>query len=175
MATSNFGWYNDLLNLYSITYDEALNNMDSYCDYHNITRTEENEEELFEKANQNLRYFDEWEFEELEQFIDECNKKIDSVRYNLEYSRRQCDQDEAWNMSDLKIEIEGGHYQGFRIACKDYEYVNKTHRKLIQSLFKKIARKFGMYAYSLAYRFSNGETGFSLVKKYKYEFDKIKV
>ena len=172
MAASNFGWYNTLLNLYSITYEEALYKVDSYCEYENIEQTEENFEEIFEKANENLRVFDEFEMEELEQFISECNNKIAQVRNNLYYSKRQCDQDEYYNMYDLQIIIESGRYSGFRIACKDYDYVNKTHKKLIQSLFRKIARKFGMYAYSLAYRFSNGETGFSLVKKYKYEYEK---
>ena len=177
MATSNFYYYDDLLNLYSITYDEALYNANAYCEYHNIDKDDDLEcEKAFNEANKGLRIFDESEMEELENFIEELNKKIKDKAYRLYDSNRQCDQDEYYNLIDCKIYIESGYYEGFQIAVsKDYQYLNKTNQKMIQQMFKKIARKFGMYAYTLAYRFSNGETGFHKVKEYKYEFDKVRV
>lgn len=130
MATSNFYYFEDLLNLYSITYDEAIANAEAYCDYHNIDSSDDKQYDIaFSKANEGLRVFDEWELKELEDFIDKINKKIENKAYRLYDSPRYMDQQESYELIDTKISIESGHYQGFQImVSKAYDYLNKTNQ-----------------------------------------------
>ena len=44
--------------------------------------------------------------------------------------------------------------------------LNKTNKKLVKDCLVKIAKEFRLWAYDLAYRFSNGETGFTKVREY---------
>lgn len=171
MATSNFGWYNDLLNLYSITYDELLDKVDSYCEYHNIDKSDETQyEQVLDNISKELKVFDEYELDELNAYIEELNKKIRAKAYRLSDSKRMKDYDEYLSLIDCEIGLESGYYEGFQVVVNsEYKYLNKTNKQMIQKMFRSIARKFGMFAYTLAYRGSNGETGFNLVKKYKYQ------
>ena len=162
MATSNFYYYDNLPNLYFKTIEELLD-----AAYY-AELDEEEEQEYLDKEWSKYRVLDEYEYEELKSYIEEMNRII-SDKANSYISDRQASYEQSNLLSDMKITIESGYYEGAQIFLENYcyyKYLNKTNQKLIKSLFIKIAKKFHLYDYSLAYRFSNGETGFNLAKKY---------
>lgn len=162
MATSNFYYYDNLPNLYFKTIEELLD-----AAYY-AELDEDEEQEYFDKECEHYRVLDEYEYEELKSYIEEMNCII-SDKANSYVSDRQASYEQSNLLSDMKITIENGYYEGAQISLEnycDYKYLNKTNQKLINSLFIKIAKKFHLYDYNLAYRFSNGETGFNLAKKY---------
>ena len=164
MATSNFYFYNDLLNIYF----KSLDDLYEIC-YLQKYDDEETEKYVDENCD---RYcvLDEQDIIDIQETIDECNKIIkDKYERLYYYSNRQCDYQQAIDMQDIYIKIESGYYEGYQIALNDYSsyrYLNKTNRKMISDLFKKIAKEHHLPIYDLAYRFSNGETGFTKIKQY---------
>lgn len=162
MATSNFMYYNDLPNLYFKTIGELLD----AAYYEGLD--EDAEQKYIDKECSNYRVLDEIEYGELEDYIDEMNNIIKNKSYSY-VSNRQASYEQADLLNGIAIALEDGHYEGMQISLKNYCYyknLNKTNQKLIKSLFIKIAKKFHLYSYDLAYRYSNGETGFNLIKKY---------
>lgn len=146
MATSNFKVYNGLLNLYFMTDDEL-----SFFDI-----------ETQDFYNKKYRVLSDYEFSKLDQFIEKLNADINARAEN----RIKAD-DEYYNLKETKISIENGYYMGGQIAISNgFKYLNKTNKKYIASLFRKIARAFNLWSYGLAYRYSNGETGFYKIKEY---------
>lgn len=146
MATSNFKVYNGLLNLYFMTDDEL-----SFFD-----------DETIEFYYKKYRVLDDYEFSQLERFIEKLNADINARAEN----RTKAD-DEYYNLKETKISIENGYYMGGQIAISNgFKYLNKTNKKYIASLFRKIAKAFNLWSYGLAYCYSNGETGFYKIKEY---------
>lgn len=162
MATSNFYYYNNLPNLYFKTFDE----LSDTSFYAGLDETEE--QKYFDNVYKRYRILDEIEYAELQDYIEEMNDIIKNKSYSY-VSNRQASYEQSDLLNNIAITIEPGHYEGAQIYLNnycDYSYLNKTNQKLIKSLFIKIAKKFHLYSYDLAYRFSNGETAFNLIKKY---------
>lgn len=112
--------------------------------------------------NKKYRVLSDYEFSKLDQFIEKLNADINARAEN----RTKAD-DEYYNLKETKISIEAGYYMGGQIAISNgFKYLNKTNKKYIASLFRKIARAFNLWSYGLAYRYSNGETGFYKIKEY---------
>ena len=146
MATSNFKVYNDLLNLYFMTDEELAFFDDETSDFYYT----------------NYRVLNDYDFSKLDQFIEKLNAEINAKAEN----RTKAD-DEYYNLKETKISIENGYYMGGQIAISNaFKYLNKTNKKYIASLFRKIAKEFNLWSYGLAYQFSNGETGFYKIKEY---------
>lgn len=164
MAKSNFNYiYKTLPNLYFMTFDEVCE-----CAYDLYPEDEEKRDQYIDDECTNLKVLDIDEMYELEQFITNMNDIIQSKGERLYYySNREKDQEEGYTLKDIKIFIEPGEYQGAQLAVSnDYKYLNKTNKKLVRDCLVKIAKKFNLWAYELAYRFSNGETGFTKVREY---------
>ena len=147
MATSNFYSMNNLPGIYFCCIDDYFD--DSYM-------------------NDSYRYLDQYEFDELQDDIDNFNRKIRDIYYQLSDSPRYKDRQEADNLYDLKVEIKAGYYEGYQLYLRDYDYeiLNKTHQRMIKRFFYQMARKYHLPVYIVAYRFSNGETGYNLIKQY---------
>ena len=146
MATSNFKVYNELSNLYFMTDDEL-----SFYDIET--------QDFYYKE---YRVLSDYEFSQLERFIEKMNADIEAKA-----ERRTKADDEYYNLKETKISIESGYYMGGQIAISNgFKYLNKTNKKYIASLFRKIAKAFNLWSYGLAYRCSNGETGFYKIKEY---------
>lgn len=168
MATSNFKIYNDLPGIYFMSKDE----IEAYAsqDENFVYDPEEDEEgdgyydalfDYIDKYWPGYVFLDESNFYDLQKYIDECNDILQKRACRLYESPRCVDSVEYDNLRTTKITIESGHYMGYQIAVEgDYKYLNKTSKKLVRQLFMKIAKKFDLPIYALAYRFSNGETGF---------------
>lgn len=164
MAKSNFNYiYSTLPNLYFMTFEEVLEG--AYSIYPD---DEEKRENYIDHTCDSLRVLDDDEIKDLQSFIDEINEVIQNKGNRLYYnSYREVDQNEGYTLKDIKIFIEPGEYQGAQLAVSnDYKYLNKTNKKLVKKCLIKIAKKFKLWAYDLAYRFSNGETGFTKVREY---------
>ena len=161
MAKSNFNHiYSTLPNLYFMTYEEIFLNS-QYL-------PEQEQDQYIEDYENNYRVLTDEDIIDLEALIDEQNKIIQSKGERLYYdSPRQVDQDEGYTLKDIKIFIESGEYEGQQLAVSDdYKYLNKTNKKLIKKCLIKIAKAMSLWGYDLAYRFSNGETGFLKVREY---------
>lgn len=162
MATSNFMYYNDLPNLYFKTIGELL----EAAYYEDLD--EDDEQKYIDRECSIHRVLDEIEYGELEDYIEEMNNIIKNKSYSY-VSNRQEAYEQADLLDGMAIALEAGRYEGMQISLKnycDYKNLNKTNQKLIKSLFIKIAKRFHLYDYTLAYRFSNGEAAFRLIKKY---------
>lgn len=172
MSASNFYHYDDFPNLYCMSEEEIIEQA-----YHEgIAYDHEDPDAYWDKIEayvrenfKDYRILTDDEIHELRHFIEECNEEIEIKGNRLYYDgRRECDECEGDYLRTVKLGIEPGYYMGFQIAISgDYRYINKTNKRLVARLMEKIARRFYLYGYGLAYRFSNGETGFNLVKKYK--------
>lgn len=147
MATANFMTYEDLPGLYFLTEEEAQT-----YDYEQLEK---------------YRVLEDWEIEDLKDFISDCNLEIYERACRLQLSNRDCDQPEFENIDNTRIVLKPGYYEGYQIAVEgEYHYCNQTSKNLIRKLFMKIARRFSIPVYRVAYRFSNGETGYTKVRTY---------
>ena len=164
MAKSNFNYiYKTLPNLYFMTLEEVIESA-----YNLYPDDEEKREKYIDDECEQLKVLDRYDIDELDSFISEMNQVIQAKGQRLYYnSYREKDQDEGYMLKDIEIFIEAGEYQGAQLAVSnDYKYLNKTNKKLVKDCLVKIARKFKLWGYELAYRFSNGETGFNKVMEY---------
>lgn len=170
MATSNFITYDGLPGLYYIPYEE----LEHDAEIDGIKYDPDNIEGYYDALDQ---YAEDcfkgckilWEDDsEVEGFISECNDELQERAQRLSNSLRDVDYLEYESLKNTKIVLKGGYYYGCQIAVEgDYKYLNKTSKKLVKKLFMRIARRFRLPVYVLAYRLSNGETGFTKVKECK--------
>ena len=161
MSKSNFNHiYSTLPNLYFMTYEEIFSNS-QYL-------PEQEQDKYIENCENNYRVLTDEDISDLKSLIDEQNEIIQNKGERLYYySHRQVDQDEGYTLKDIKIFIEAGEYEGAQLAVSDdYKYLNKTNKKLVKKCLIKIAKAMSLWGYDLAYRFSNGETGFIKVREY---------
>ena len=166
MAKSNFNYYyNTLPNLFWMDFEDIL---EAAWDQYPGDDNEEKRDQYVDDLCDGARVLDYEEIQDLKQLIKDANEKIQDKGHKLYYySNRQKDQDEGYMLKDFEIFIEPGEYQGYQLAVsKDYKYLNKTNRQLVKNCLIYIAKKLKLWGYTLAYRFSNGETGFSKVKEY---------
>lgn len=166
MAKSNFNYYyNTLPNLFWMDFEDIL---EAAWDQYPGDDNEEKRDQYVDDLCDGVRVLDYEEIQDLKQLIKDANEKIQDKGHKLYYySNRQKDQDEGYMLKGFEIFIEAGEYQGYQLAVSnDYKYLNKTNRQLVKNCLIYIAKKLKLWGYTLAYRFSNGETGFSKVKEY---------
>ena len=113
--------------------------------------------------------YEDYEFigDEIEKDIDDFNMRILDISERLYYSKRDCDRQESIALDDVRVMLIDGYYVDAQLGLKhEYalKYINKTHRRMILSFFKKIAKKYGLKRYVVSAQFSNGETFYQEVK-----------
>lgn len=166
MATANFYSYGEFPNLYFITLEEVEDR--ASCD--GIEYDDEAAMSAYiEKYFKDMVILDDYDIGMLRERLEAANDEIHDKAIRLCYeSPRYRDQCEGEDLRGVSLKLEDGYYEGAQIAIDGpYRYLNKTNKGMIRRLMEKIARAFYMKDYSVAYRFSNGETGYKAGKQYK--------
>lgn len=141
--------------------DELKNEHEEFKDmeYWEIQETPEYEE-AWDKVK--VCVLDESEVDELENDIKEFNR-------NINYDDRYDDYEDT----EVKVEVKPGYYQAAQIYVNDENYLQDWQIEEINKFLKELKEKYHLTTLSVAYRFSNGETGYDIVKEaYDDEVDK---
>lgn len=177
MATANFYPYDVIPNFYFMTRDE-IEQRAAYSDDFNHDPDNDDPDAYWDKLDawidehyKGYRIVDDYELQQLEEALDDINDKIKAKTYGYDV-RKQRDLEESWLLEDIQLVIKGGYYEGYQIAIEGhreylFEQLNKTNQRWIIKMLKQVARRFYLPQYCLAYRFSNGEAGFTKIKDYK--------
>ena len=185
-GTSNFGSLDNFPLLAFYTYDEILYNMKNSLDYPDTDDFESEDGDIdwdayddavetFEQDyfdNLDASYLDEDEVERLENRLADFNAETQSIadeRWDYDYSDE--DADDLALLSEIKVHIEPGYYEAAYIDVdneKNFEYMKPENKekyiKRFEDLFAELKKEFGLYEYAVAYKFSNGETGYKKVE-----------
>lgn len=98
--------------------------------------------------------------EELYDGIDYCtlvDEEIDGLKQDVEdFNRENSD-------TKIKVEIKPGYYEAYQLYCNDKELSDEEVGK-VAKFFDEMKKKYYLTALKVAYRASNGETGYSIVK-----------
>lgn len=187
-GTSNFsGTYNIPLLIFDY-YDDIVERMEYDSDYPQYEDYED-EDDFYEARDEfEEKYFDKIDYciltdedvENLKDDLSTLNDKIYNMSYNYYYDSQYEDnltdeqRDEAYDES-LYLEsiskpgfvIESGYYEAYEIYNengKDIEYLNDKDRDFILKSIDDIKKKYNLTELEVAYRMSNGETGYNIKK-----------
>lgn len=175
--TSNFYNMKELPLYIFVTYDEVRYEADEAFEYNKKNGEyadddreayeiyEDFFEEYMNKYYSNICVLDEYEVEELESMVEDANEKIISKASEL-YD----DNFDEYNiLTDVKISIEPGYFQGAQLYVDEqyFKYLSDDSKKFVKDLYEEISKKFNLTELSVAYRFSNGETGYKIVNEDK--------
>lgn len=181
-GTSNFrsSDYFDLLVFYTydefmdiIKYDPEYPNEEQFTtdlgdgDFHvDYDAFEEAKEDFIEKAwdKNEICVLDEDQQERLQDKLDDFNSETKSIA-------RELDEDDAYNLEDIKLRIEPGYYSGSYIYIEHenyFEYISekvaKEQEKRISDFLESLRNEFGLTKLGVAWGpASNGETGYSII------------
>lgn len=101
-----------------------------------------------------------------EQEVRDLESDVDDFNYNMKMS----DVDEDGEYSVPKVEIKPGYYEGAQLYCDTDGLSNQGVEEVVK-FFNKMKNKYSLTKLMVAYRFSNGETGYqkieSLFKRHK--------
>jgi len=104
--------------------------------------------------------------DDLENDISNFNMLLLEKSERLYDSKRFCDRQEAISLESLKVTIIPGYYEAAQLGLKnavEWNYINKTHRRMILKFFFKMLKKYQLSRYQVKARFSNGETWYQKV------------
>jgi len=127
-------------------------------------------DEHYDEYSQGVCVLDDDEIKALEEKIDEFNYEIhrqgESITGTEEY-------DDGDILKNSETEIKGGYYEGYQIFTefqyKDDENLSEELRKPFQDFYAEIKKEFGLTELSVAYKASNGETGYRIVEEARDE------
>lgn len=101
-----------------------------------------------------------------EQEVRDLESDVDDFNYDMKMS----DVDEDGEYSVPKVEIKPGYYEGAQLYCDTDGLSNQGVEEVVK-FFNKMKNKYSLTELTVAYRFSNGETGYrkieSLSKRHK--------
>lgn len=112
---------------------------------------------------------------------DEANLEADIDEFNNETKDICSDMDEDKyydnsDLEDIKVKLEPGYYEGVQVDVEhekslDYldEDIKKEQLARFNKFFDDIKNKYGLTSLSVAYKFSNGETGYNIKEDLKEE------
>ena len=132
----------------------------------------------------NVCLLDEEQYEELKVDIENFNTDTKSISNDLYYKANQMygkeltDEeqsqasklyDESSWLEDFEVSIEPGYYQAAQLYANTYngeifDNVSPENASRITNFFTEMKKKYNLTELSVAYRFSNGETGYNVVK-----------
>lgn len=168
-GTSNFGSLDNFPLLVYIPYDEfydSLEYVDGYPkmeDYDNEDDYYEAQEkfvdEYYDKHYKGVALLTDEDVANLESDIEDFNRQTKDIAYDLD----------NYDLEDIQLKLEPGYYEGVQIDCeyeKSFNYLDEKVKEEQLARFKKffddIKTKYGLTSLSVAYRFSNGETGYKI-------------
>lgn len=187
-GTSNFGAGPEnfpLLVFYTI--DEVFNMMDYADDRPKESDFEDEDgnvdEDAYESAredweqkfwdNLSVCVLDEDEQERLEDMLYDFNKESERMAWDADYSEEEGQMyGPNLNLEDVKVKVEPGYYEAAYIEVEHEDYLDDLEGDFrikqlerFDELFKKLEEEFGLTELSAGPVASNGERGYSIVKK----------
>ena len=185
-GTSNFYDHDYLPLLVFMTYDEILDAMDcdSECPQYNDF---ENEDEYYTALDdfrdnyiannyKGVCILDEYAVDDLQADLIDFNSETKSIAYELDVNEDGYQEyGDNLNLEDIQLAVEPGYYEGAQIKCKneknfDYlsENVKTEQLKRFNDFLNMLQQKYGLTKLKVAYKFSNGETGYNIVEELKH-------
>lgn len=176
-GTSNFGSLDNFPLLVYIPYDEfydSLEYVDGYPkmeDYDNEDDYYEAQEkfvdEYYDKHYKGVALLTDEDVANLESDIEDFNRQTKDIAYDLD----------NYDLEDIQLKLEPGYYEGVQVDCeyeKSFNYLDEKVKEEQLARFKKffddIKNKYGLTSLSVAYRFSNGETGYTVNEALKEDY-----
>lgn len=104
------------------------------------------------------------EFKSLEDDIDDFNYEIKQLSDKLYDEGRE---EESWTISDAEVTVKDGYYEGAQLIFSEdsiWDEIPKEAQELVTNFFNEMIKKYNLNVLKVAYRFSNGETGYSKIK-----------
>ena len=96
-----------------------------------------------------------------EEEVRELKSDLDDFNYKMYYDDRY----DTYEDEEVKLEIKPGYYEANQIYVPDEKYLSDWQIDEINKFLKEIKNKYGLTALEVSYRFSNGETGYNIVKE----------
>ena len=128
--------------------------------------------------NESVAILDENEFESLKSDVEEFNDKLQEKESEYYYKAVKLDREgkhdeaERWHdesayMEDAKVEILDGYYECGQLYADDYylDEMTPEDKKFVLDWWANIKKTYGLTELKVAYRFSNGETGYEYADK----------
>ena len=122
-----------------------------------------------EKEAPNICILSEEEFKQLEQDLIDFNQETKEIAWDIE------NDDDSINLEDIELEIEPGYYEGAYINVKYEDNFDVLSDKVKQEqlirfkdFFKQLKKKYHLTELKIAYKFNNGETGYTEVNETFY-------
>ena len=172
MSTCNFHNYKNLPILVFKTYDEVIESMEYDPDYPRIEYFKNEDDfwdakDTFEENffnNEKCCILTEEEIKEFKNDIENFNCKIRNIAYRLYDSKRHIDQQEYYNLLDVKINLDCGYYSGMQLYVDEscLKYINKTHQNMIKKFFEDMQKKYYLTRLYCNGVLSNGEAIYSI-------------
>ena len=155
-STANFGTmeslplliFDDYNDVYERIYDEASKEFGEDADQDEIW---ERAEELFDEQIDYCTLTEE-EQDEIKDRISMFNSKMRD-----KYSDEEIE-------SDIEVEIKPGYYEAAQLYCND-KYLSDEQKEDVRKFFEELKKYFHLTELKVAYSFSNGETGYEIVKE----------
>lgn len=102
--------------------------------------------------------------------------KTDLIKFNKETKNFDyADGEDTWTLEDIELDIEPGYYEGAQIECKNeknFDYlsdkVKEEQLNRFNAFLDEMQKKYGLTKLSVAYRMSNGETGYNIQEELKH-------
>lgn len=194
-GTSNFSSSDNFPLLVFYTYDEVydlLSDDSNYPDEDDFTDEEgEVDWDAYEDAKEAFeeKFFDELDacvlteedVENLEEDIDNFNGDTKSIAYEIYDKDYEDADDDYYTLKDIAVKIESGYYAAAQIDVENEDEFQYLSEKLkneqlerFKNFFKELKDKYNLTELTVAYRFSNGETGYSKVENLKEDLNKTK-
>ena len=184
-GTSNFGSLDNFPLLVFYTIDEFYWNMHHHPDYPQEEQFENEDDEIdwdaFEDAKDAFeqKYWDENkvcvldedEQERLKNKLYDFNEESKRMAWDADVVDDEQQYGDNLNLEDVRLEIEPGYYEAAYINVENERYLDyleddfkAQQMERFNKFFDEIKKEFGLTKLSLAFRASNGETGYNIVK-----------
>lgn len=181
-GTSNFGSLEHFPLLVYIPYDDfydsleyvdecpKMGDFDNEDDYYDAY--DKFVDDYYEKYYKGVALLTDEDVANLENDIDAFNAETKDVCSSMEEDKYYDNSD----LEDVRIKLEPGYYEGVQVDVEHEKYLDYLDEDVKQEqlarfnkFFEDIKSKYGLTSLSVAYRFSNGETGYKIEEKLKEE------
>lgn len=179
-GTANFGKTDGFPLYVGLDYSEVMRNIEDYYYNQSSTPLDFDQDDFDEYVDKSLAkievaVLDDDTISELEYSLGEINADIketaEDVIDDLENKEDSLTKEEdekledAYVLKDTEVSLKDGYYSGFYIGVSSsFKYLSKENKEFIIFKVKEIAKKFGLTELEVAYRASNGETGYNIVE-----------
>ena len=191
-GTSNFYDHDYLPLLVFLTLDELEDIMrnDSEFPYEDDFENEDDyysaidtfRDTYYDRHYKGVCVLDEEQVDDLKFDLDTFNRDTKEIAYELDVNEDGYQEyGDNINLEDIMLTIEPGYYEGAQIKCdyeKSFDYltedVKKEQLERFNNFLNQMQKKYGLTKLSVAYRMSNGETGYNIQEELKHLNEGVK-